>query len=190
MRTLAVILAASALVGCRSSQQPTNPFLRTTVPPPGTGEGAVVVPAEPYYPGATPAAPPGAAVTPVPVGPQPVVPPPRDLKKAVPGGDYMYHQSSVEPSQTSDPDADLSKAQDTAALAVDGAAPGALRLGGPSDAVEQALALSSAPGPAETASFADYGGRLPDEGTADDEPSEDVETAEADERGVARSEVY
>src|SRR3954467_6742237 len=49
--TAAFIAFACALAGCSSGQPSTNPFLRTTVPPPGTGQGAVVVPGEPYTPG-------------------------------------------------------------------------------------------------------------------------------------------
>jgi hypothetical protein len=175
MRTCAVVVVAAALAGCRGSQQATNPFLRTTVPPPGTGEAAVVVPGEPYYPGAAPAAPPpGAAATapvaPVPAQPQPVIPPPRDLRRAVPGGDYIYHQSSVEGAKSVDPDDvdsnDGPADRPAGELAVDGEAAGAIRLGGPSDAVEQALAMSQEGGPADSESFEKYNGRLPEETTA------------------------
>src|SRR5258707_542169 len=50
-RPWAVIFTAAVLVGCRSSQPATNPFLRTTVPPPATGQGVVVSPGVPYSPG-------------------------------------------------------------------------------------------------------------------------------------------
>ena len=43
------MLAVLAAIGCRNSQPSANPFLRTTVPPPATGQGAVVVPGEQYY---------------------------------------------------------------------------------------------------------------------------------------------
>ncbi len=43
------VIAILAAIGCRNSQPNANPFLRTTVPPPGTGAGAVVVPGEQYY---------------------------------------------------------------------------------------------------------------------------------------------
>ena len=179
-----------ALVGCRRSQQATNPFLRTTVPPPGTGAGAVVVPGDPYYPGAVP--PPGTAApvvtTPV-VGPPPTaapqaVVPPRELKRDPPGGDYFYHQSSVD----SESDADDLASADTATendagqdvdvqeegmeLAIN-AAPGALRLGGESDAIEQAVALASEPDPVDQVSFEEAGGRLPGEELPSDTSEED-----------------
>jgi hypothetical protein len=114
-RAWVAIVAAAMLVGCRNSQPTTDPFLRTTVPPPGTGQGAVVVPGEQYYPtGAQPvpqavtpfnpqAAPPpvvspavpvGQPVGP-PVGPPPVAIPPRD-KFSPPGGSYQYNQSSLD----------------------------------------------------------------------------------------------
>src|SRR5512136_663196 len=67
-----VVLTAVVALGCRSSQPTTNPFLRTTVPPPATGQGAVVVPGEPYTPGAVP---PGAAAPAVPIDPSAVPPP-------------------------------------------------------------------------------------------------------------------
>lgn len=51
----ALILTGLLTMGCRSSQPATNPFLRTTVPPPGTG-GAVVVQGEPYVPQGAPVA--------------------------------------------------------------------------------------------------------------------------------------
>ncbi len=146
-RTGVVILAVAALAGCRSSQQPINPFIRTTVPPPGTGEAAVVVPGDPYYPGSTPtpspqvvtpAPPAGTAVAPVaPVPAQPAPPPTRDLKKAVPGGDLFYHQSSLESPRRLDAHGQSNREQ-----AVNAADPGALALGGQSDAVAEALALS------------------------------------------------
>jgi hypothetical protein len=165
-RPWAWLLAAVVLSGCRSSQQPTNPFLRTTVPPPGTGEAAVVVPGDPYYPGATPA--PGTApaiVAPTPA-PQPVVPA-RDLKKAIPGGSYMYHQSSVE--RPPGIDADEADARVASSMTVNGAAPDALRLGGASDAIEQAVALSVEPAPGANTSFEAFGGKLPGEVTVDDD---------------------
>lgn len=170
MRSWVIILAAAALTGCRSSQQPTNPFLRTTVPPPGTGEAAVVVPGDPYYPGA--AAPAAVAPAPVatgaPVAPQAVAPPPpRERNKAIPGGDLFYHQSSTDtppdlPDGGHGPD-DEGGVSEAAGLAVNAADPDALRLGGPSDAVEQALALAEEPGPVDAASFEQSGGRLPGE---------------------------
>jgi hypothetical protein len=98
-RTWAALLAATALVGCRSAQSTTNPFLRTTVPPPATAP-AVVVPGEPFTPGVvTPAAP--AAVVPMappPVVAPPMVAPPRD-KFSPPGGSFQYNQSSIDRSK-------------------------------------------------------------------------------------------
>jgi hypothetical protein len=165
-RTGVVILAVAALAGCRSSQQPINPFIRTTVPPPGTGEAAVVVPGDPYYPGSTPTpspqvvtpAPPP-AVTPVtPVPAQPAPPPTRDLKKSVPGGDLFYHQSSAESPRRLD-----AHGQSSGGQAVNEADPDALALGGNSDAVAEALALSQEPQAIRTVQFQDNGGRLPGE---------------------------
>ncbi|MEX2113770.1 MAG: hypothetical protein WD845_11330 [Pirellulales bacterium] len=177
-RTGAILLALAAIAGCRSSQQPINPFIRTTVPPPGTGEAAVVVPGDPYYPGSTPTPSPqivtpmpqqGAAVTPIAPAPvQPVAPPTRDLKRSVPGGNLFYHQSSLEPSKQGD---EGSQGEE---LAVNSADPDALALGGRSDAVAQALALAQEPQPFQTVRFEDYGGRLPGEaplGDATREPS-------------------
>ncbi len=111
----AVMLATAALFGCRSTQPAANPFIRTTVPPPGTGQGAVVVQGEQYYPsGAAPGVAPGTAPPPVittspppgavPMGPPPgsmpppgaapppVIPPPD--KYGPPGGSFQYNQSS------------------------------------------------------------------------------------------------
>jgi hypothetical protein len=172
-RTAALLLAIAALAGCRSSQQPVNPFIRTTVPPPGTGEAAVVVPGDPYYPGATPTPspqlvtpttpPPAATAVPVvpappPVPAQPTQPPTRDLKRAVPGGNLFYHQSSTSPQLRRDAHG---LAND--ATSVNAADPDAIALGGKSDAVKQALALSEEPEAIVAANFEDYGGRLPGE---------------------------
>lgn len=101
-RLWAVLLTALALVGCRSSQPATNPFLRTTVPPPATAP-AVVTPGEPFTPGVVPqAAPPVVApavpVMPAPAAPPPVVVPPKD-KFSPPGGSFQYNQSSIDRSQ-------------------------------------------------------------------------------------------
>ena len=102
----AVLLSTAVLMGCRGSQPATNPFLRTTVPPPATGQAAVVTPGEPYYPPSTPQTlppanvAPGIAPAPVPytppvVAPQaapPLVIPPKD-KYSPPGGSFLYNQS-------------------------------------------------------------------------------------------------
>jgi len=190
----AVILAASTLLGCRSAQQPTNPFLRTTVPPPGTGEAAVVVPGQPYYPGATsppsPQLAPAPVVPVVPVAAPPPVISPRDQKKTPPGGNYFYHQSSVDRSRDVDPDGSQpaqafgDAAEDVSNLAVNAADPGALRLGGKSDAVKQAVALANEPNPVDAASFESYGGLLPGE-TALEEA-----TTSARQRPVAHTETH
>ena len=98
----AVILTALMLAGCRSSQPTTNPFMRTTVPPPGT-QGMMVMPGEPYPAGTVPpvvtapGAPAVVPVTPMPAQPAPVAaPPPKQEKFQPPGGSYLYHQSSNE----------------------------------------------------------------------------------------------
>ncbi len=183
-RSWAMVLAVIALAGCRSSQQPTNPFLRTTVPPPGTGDAAVVVPGDPYYPGGTltpsPAVPAVATpVAPAPVTAQPVAPPPRERNKSVPGGDLFYHQSSVDRSRGAELHEDAQPWSEygggthgTPGIAVNAASPGAISLGGPSDAVAQAIALSAAAGPADAASFADFGGNLPGETAIEGEMAE------------------
>jgi hypothetical protein len=168
-RTAALLVALAALVGCRSSQQPINPFIRTTVPPPGTGEAAVVVPGDPYYPGSTPTPspqivtpttpPPAAAAVPVtPVPAQPAPPPTRDLKKAVPGGNLFYHQSSTTPKLRRDAHGRLS-----GDAAVNAADPEAIALGGESNAVSEAIALAKEPQEIAAVNFEDYGGRLPGE---------------------------
>ena len=166
-RTAALLVAFAALVGCRSSQQPINPFIRTTVPPPGTGEAAVVVPGDPYYPGSTPTpspqivtptTPPPAAAA-VPVAPaQPVQPPTRDLKKAVPGGNLFYHQSSTTPQLRRD-----AHGLTGGDAAINAADPEAIALGGKSNAVSEAIALSQEPEAIAAVNFVDYGGRLPGE---------------------------
>jgi hypothetical protein len=158
-RLCLLLMAAVATFGCRSSQQPTNPFLRTTVPPPGTGEAAVIVPGDPYNPAAQPVAPPPAV--PVQPAPQQVVTQVPDFKNATPGGDYMYHQSSLDGGDESVQVAADGTPSDE--LAVNAAAPTALRLGGKSEAVSEALAMAREAEPIETASFADYGGSLPGE---------------------------
>ena len=112
-RTWAVILTAALLASCRTSQPTTNPFLRTTVPPPATSPGLVVTPGTPYAQGisppmvTSPAPPmvttPAPVVTqPVPVAPVPVAPMnaapvmPQGDKFNPPGGSYLFHQSSHE----------------------------------------------------------------------------------------------
>jgi len=108
----AALLAALLLAGCRTAQPTANPFLRTTVAPPATGQGAVVVPGEPYAASApvvtTPAAPAATAppiVAPAPGAAQPLIAPPvgpqRD-KYSPPGGSYIFHQSSNDRSRKAD----------------------------------------------------------------------------------------
>jgi hypothetical protein len=113
-RTWAVIVSAALLASCRTSQPTTNPFLRTTVPPPATSPGLVVTPGTPYAQGiappmvTSPAPPvvttPAPVVTqPVPVAPAPVAPMsaqpvmPQGDRFNPPGGSYLFHQSSHKP---------------------------------------------------------------------------------------------
>ena len=111
----AVICVAAMFAGCASSQPATNPFLRTTVAPPATGQGIVVVPGEAYSPGIagqaaplssppiTPGGPPPAvfapppAMAPQPVAPPPMAAPPKDPRYVPPGGTFQYNQSSLDP---------------------------------------------------------------------------------------------
>lgn len=61
-RLRALVFAATVLAGCQSTAPPVDPFLRTRVPPPGTGEAAPPGAADSYYPGQlenAPAAPAG-----------------------------------------------------------------------------------------------------------------------------------
>ncbi len=148
MRRYAVLLTAAVALGCRSSQPTTNPFLRTTVPPPGTGQGAVVMPGEPYYPGGAPPAM-GAPVDPA--APPPPPPPLRNNKYSPPGGSFMYNQSSIERPKAGIPDGE--DANDGPALAStkgarDKSQPQSLdelRLPSVEHAVEQATRLSVEP---------------------------------------------
>jgi hypothetical protein len=105
-RPCAVLFAAAVLAGCRTAQPTTNPFMRTTVPPPATGQGAPVIPADPYaapqamppaVSPAVPVAPPVAA--PPPFAAPPVTAPPRD-KYSPPGGSFQYNQSSIDRSKS------------------------------------------------------------------------------------------
>ncbi len=113
---LAVLLIVATQASCRSSQPATNPFLRTTVPPPGA-PGVVVTPGQPYAQGiappmiTSPAPPPfdpatmnpqavpATAAPPIaPMAPPPTMP--QGEKFRYPGGSYLFHQSSIErPSQ-------------------------------------------------------------------------------------------
>jgi hypothetical protein len=105
-RRWVIIFTASLLAGCRSSQPATNPFFRTTVPPPATAQGMMVMPGEPNPAAAAPpvvTAPPAVSppvpVTPAPAQPAPLISPPPPLgppqgdKFNPPGGSYLYHQS-------------------------------------------------------------------------------------------------
>lgn len=103
-RLWAVIVIATVSASCRSSQPTTNPFLRTTVPPPPT-QGMMVMPGEAAPPAVTmpPGAAPPAVAPAVPVTPaQPaplIAPPPASPESEEfhpPGGSYLYHQSSNE----------------------------------------------------------------------------------------------
>jgi len=114
-RYWAVILTAATLASCRSNQPATNPFMRTTVPPPGT-TGVMVTPGTPYAQGISPplvTQPAPVITTPAPVTTQPVPvmpgPPPAAPMAAppsvapqgdqfrYPGGSYIFHQSSNDP---------------------------------------------------------------------------------------------
>jgi hypothetical protein len=88
MKRLALLFVAAALAGCRSQAQPSDPFLRTTVPPPTTGQGAPGG-SQPYYSpsgggnssGAGSSAPAGNKYTP-------------------PGGSFNYQQTSNSPASS------------------------------------------------------------------------------------------
>lgn len=166
----AVLIAATALLGCRTAQPTANPFLRTTVPPPATGQGAVVTPGEPYYPGAPQGvppmtgAPPGAA--PVPLGPPPgaapmVAPPPvipQKDKYSPPGGSYQYHQSSIDRSDgddgtTAGPAAKTELAHASAELSIEELVADGFKLSGSSEAVEQAILLRNEGDPVVAATY-------------------------------------
>ncbi len=114
-RYWAVLLTAATLASCRSNQPATNPFMRTTVPPPGT-TGVMVTPGTPYAQGISPplvTQPAPVITTPAPVTTQPVPvmpgPPPAAPMAAppsvapqgdqfrYPGGSYIFHQSSNDP---------------------------------------------------------------------------------------------
>ena len=111
MRLLAIPIAVLLLAGCTSSQ-PGNPFMRTTVPPPGTG-AAITPGAQPYYPaggtappfngGAPATAPPVQAMPPAAA---PAVPP---MNKYAPPGGFSFPQSSIDrPKAVSPTTTDLS----------------------------------------------------------------------------------
>ncbi len=179
-RPLAVLIAAAVLVGCRSSQPATNPFMRTTVAPPATGQ-TVITPGEPYYPGttppmattpvtpgapvvvtpATPAGPP--MVAPPPVAP-PMVIPPTNNKYSPPGGSYQYNQSSNQrpkaaPGEADDPpeatglaaDSTRKPRRDPRAVAVGNSMPD--DSADEPDAIRQAIALSEEPTPLIATSY-------------------------------------
>ncbi len=175
------VATAAVLMGCRSAQPTTNPFLRTTVPPPATG-AAVVTPGTPYDPAmvpvtsgapqavATPAVPitqPAAPLVTTPAAPvvapaivtppaQPPVIPPRD-KYSPPGGSFQYNQSSKE----AKPSNQVVQAGATAPLAVDVAA------------VAAAAALPAKAGRESTANRGDVvtaSFREPTTGTAGESP--------------------
>ncbi|MBI3837391.1 MAG: hypothetical protein HY288_05600 [Planctomycetia bacterium] len=158
-RPWAVMLIAIALVGCRPAQPATNPFLRTTVPPPGTGQGALAVPGEPYYPPqAVPGTPPPAVAPAVPLAPPvaappPIVAPPSDNRYAPPGGSFQYNQSSLDRSKfPTNRGRDHPSTEASLAGVAGTNAPG-LRGSAGGDAVQHAVLLSSEANPVNAASY-------------------------------------
>jgi len=84
-RLVLALIAALGLLGCKSAPPATDPFMRTTVPPPGTGAG------DPYYP---PGAAPPATAPPLPNGMPANTPPPGQYKP--PGGNIYFQQSATD----------------------------------------------------------------------------------------------
>ncbi len=109
-RTFALLFVAAALAGCQANAPTSDPFLRTRVPPPGTG--AAVPPGGAYYPNASyPTSTPSGSgsfpsttpsSTPAIPASTPVVPP---KDKFSPPGGFNLQQSSVEPDKASPSDA-------------------------------------------------------------------------------------
>lgn len=103
-RLLIASIAALALAGCKNSPPPGDPFLRTTVPPPGTGYAP-----DAYYPGGAPSAAPPAAAQPIyPGGAPPAYPGaaptgPPPAKFQAPGGTINLQQSSNEKNEKATP---------------------------------------------------------------------------------------
>ncbi len=106
---LACLLVALVAVGCRNSPQATDPFLRTTVPPPGTNPGGP----DPYYP--PPGAPP-AQFGPPSVTPGVPAPPGFQPQRPVP---LNLQQSMLEPPDSEPDDGITSKSPDSAIAAAD-----------------------------------------------------------------------
>jgi hypothetical protein len=80
-RLIALSLVAVGLAGCRSQAQPSDPFLRTTVPPPTTGQGAPGG-SQPYYsPSGSGSSSGGSSA-------------PAGNKYSPPGGNFNYQQTS------------------------------------------------------------------------------------------------
>jgi hypothetical protein len=159
-RPWAVMLIAAVLVGCRPAQPATNPFLRTTVPPPATGQGAVVVPGEPYYPPAqaVPGAPPPVVAPAMPAtapvaAPPPIVAPPSDNRYAPPGGSFQYNQSSLEGSKSGNSQGRDHPTDET--VLADAASSKVLAKHSlpDADALQQAMLLSSETNPVGPASY-------------------------------------
>src|SRR4051812_6176114 len=82
MKRLNWLLVALTLVGCRSQAQPSDPFLRTTVPPPTTGQGAPGG-SQPYY---SPSGSNSSGGSSAPAG----------NKYTPPGGSFNYQQTSTD----------------------------------------------------------------------------------------------
>jgi hypothetical protein len=98
-RSLVFALLVACGLGCQGQS---NPFMRTTVPPPATGVGA---PTDPYYNNSGRSQPPPVSTAaPGPVPTAPVVPPP-DKRFTQPGG-FNFPQGSVIHRKAVDPASD------------------------------------------------------------------------------------
>lgn len=99
-RSLLILLFVAGVVGCQGQS---NPFMRTTVPPPATGAGA---PTDPYYNNSGRSQPPvtSATAAPAPVQATPAVPPP-DKRFTQPGG-FNFPQGSILHRKAVDPTPD------------------------------------------------------------------------------------
>jgi hypothetical protein len=87
-RLIVLSLFATGLAGCRSQAQPSDPFLRTTVPPPTVGQG-VPGGSQPYYSPSGSGSSTGGSTAPA------------GNKYTPPGGSYNYQQTSAGTPDTS-----------------------------------------------------------------------------------------